>query len=182
MPLSSHHVISGDLVLWTRSRNGDRNAFQALYQKYAKSVIASLRRSFKNEIAEEAMQEAFLRELEYDEMPQPPGYFLGYMCAVSRSIANRLTFKSRREAGAASLSEEQQRVFEAVAICAEKAHLEALRPKSVSDLMWVAHDAFPFLAQKERLHLALSYAGYTPGEICRVWFAQTGDIVLSRFS
>ena len=61
-PLTDPNFEEADLVLATRARQGDREAFSRLYEKYVREIGAYIFRIVHSpEVAEELTQDAFLK-------------------------------------------------------------------------------------------------------------------------
>jgi len=151
-PVSANEASDGELIL--RTGNGDRNAFEVLYRRYARSVFGlALRRLGDRGRAEDAVQETFAsiwraaRTYKPERGPGAP-----WLYAVARNaIVDRFRSRGEPVAEAPDTPDEARGP-------AERAE--------VADVAWRVHRALEELPQAERTVLELAYwSGLSQSEV-----------------
>ena len=86
-PGARSSAMDPDVVLMLRVRDGDQEAFQALYRKHGPRVLQFIRRSVGNEaIADELAQDVFLQMYKARKRYQPTARFTTWLYTIAANV------------------------------------------------------------------------------------------------
>lgn len=114
------HVITGDHELITRAQGGDRAAFGALYQQYARVVHGILLTRLQPADADDLTQDVFLTAMKKLTSLRQPEAFAGWICAMTRHLAldwlrsRRPTSELRDTSAVQPMRSDTREAFEAI--------------------------------------------------------------------
>lgn len=78
---------AGEKVLLSRLREGDRHAFQAIYQRHKMPIASAIYRMVKDpELVEDLLQEVFIRLWEHRQRIDPGFPVAGYLYRIAQNL------------------------------------------------------------------------------------------------
>jgi RNA polymerase sigma-70 factor, ECF subfamily len=105
-PLESERSAEEDAALVRLAANGDREAFQALHERYAPTVHGLVLARAPRDVADDLIQDVFLMALQRLPSLRDPRAFGAWLCTIAR---NRVADHHRRRRTLVPLSHEEGR-------------------------------------------------------------------------